>query len=158
MKFFLKIIFLLSAIIVFSYLIFSFTDILLAPSSGNNLTPRVCHKNYCFNVELSRSIEDKINGLMFRKSLAENEGMLFIFDSDEKYSFWMKNTLLPLDIIWIDRDKKVVFIKENAQPCADEYCPTINPDAYARYVLEIKAGISEKIGLKVGDEVYYSGY
>ncbi len=91
---------------------------------------------------------------MFREKLDLDKGMLFIFEEEGEYSFWMKNTLIPLDIIWINKAKEVVFISGNTQPCQEEYsCSSINPGKNAKYVLEINAGIAEKIGLKVGDKI-----
>lgn len=81
---------------------------------------------------------------MFRKDLEENQGMLFVFEEENIYPFWMKNTLIPLDILWINSQKEIVFIYKNAQPCFYEPCPLINPRVKARYVLEIRGGSSEK--------------
>lgn len=155
MKFFIKILILLIIVIIFTYLFFNLTDILLAPSSKQGLGPEVCYKEYCFSIELARTLEERTTGLMFRKSLGENQGMLFIFDSEGNYPFWMENTLIPLDIIWINKDKKIVFINENSQPCRSKNCPLIIPGVKANYVLEINAGISQKIGLKVGDRLAF---
>ena len=69
----------------------------------------------------------------------------------EKYGFWMKNTLISLDIIWIDENKEVVFIKRSAKPCRADPCEIFKPDKNAKYVLEINGGLAEKIGLRVGD-------
>jgi len=114
---------------------------------------KVCFKNNCFDVELAITDEEQMQGLMFRKSLARNRGMLFIFKEEEMSSFWMKNTLIPLDIIWINENKEAVFISENTQPCKEDSCFSIAPDKKAKYVLEINAGISKEIGLKVGDRL-----
>ena len=90
---------------------------------------------------------------MFREKLDADKGMLFIYEKEGKYPFWMKNTLIPLDIIWIDKNKEVVFISANAQPCKEDYCPSILPPENAKYVLEINGGVSEKIGLAIGEAV-----
>ena len=88
------------------------------------------------------------------KAVAFNEAMLFVFPEEGEYPFWMKNTLIPLDIIWINQEKEVVFIGENLQPCKEEYfCPLVRPDKNAKYVLEVNKGIVEKIGLEVGDKM-----
>ena len=105
----------------------------------------------CFYVEIADTTEKQTKGLMNRENLDENRGMLFIFDNEGIYSFWMKNTLIPLDIIWLNENKEVVFIKNNAQPCEEENCPSIKPDKEAKYVLEINGGMVDKIGLKIGD-------
>ena len=114
---------------------------------------QVCLKNTCFNVEIANTVETRERGLMFRKNLSQNEGMLFIFPEEKIYPFWMKNTLINLDIIWIDQNKEVVFISQNNQPCDTDNCPPINPGAPAKYVLEINAGLAEKIGLKDKDKI-----
>ena len=115
---------------------------------------RVCFKENCFDVQLAQNSLEKTKGLMFQKSLEQNKGMLFLFDKEAKYSFWMKNTLIPLDIIWINKDNKVVFISENNQPCKWYYCSSIKPTAEAKYVLELNSGIVQKIGLKLADESF----
>ena len=84
---------------------------------------------------------------MHRESLDEKSGMLFVFPEDGRYGFWMKNTLIPLDIIWIDNDQRVVDI-QTAQPCTAEPCPSYTPSGDARYVLEINANVSEQYGFK----------
>lgn len=112
-----------------------------------------CFKEYCFDVKLAQSGVEITKGLMFQKSLEQNKGMLFLFDKEAKYSFWMKNTLIPLDIIWINKNNKIVSISENNQPCKWYYCSSIKPTADAKYVLEVNSGIVQKVGLKIGDEI-----
>jgi uncharacterized membrane protein (UPF0127 family) len=114
----------------------------------------VCFEENCFFVKIADTPEKRSQGFMYRESLAENRGMLFIFDKEGNYSFWMKNTLIPLDIIWLNGNKEVVFIKNNAQPCQNE-CPAIKPDAEAKYVLEINTGLADKINLKIGDKLIF---
>ena len=114
---------------------------------------RVCFKEYCFNVQLAQNNIERTKGLMFKKSLEQSKGMLFLFKKEAKHSFWMKNTLISLDIIWISKDNKVVFISENNQPCKWNDCPSIKPTVDAKYVLELNSGIVQKIGLKLADEL-----
>lgn len=133
------------SIIVFLLIIFIFKNPWV---NGRN---QVCYKNYCFDVELAQTPEEMSRGLMFREKLDPEGGMLFIFDREGEYSFWMKDTLIPLDIIWIDGNKKIVFISENTQPCKEEFCPNINPGKNAEYVLELNGGTCQKIGLKAGE-------
>lgn len=116
---------------------------------------RVCFKNNCYFVEIARTQEEKERGLMDRNNLGKNEGMLFVFDQEDIYSFWMENTLIPLDIIWLDKNYKVAYIFKNAQPCKEE-CENIIPDQPAQYVLELNAGETEKIGLKIKDKFNFS--
>ena len=103
-----------------------------------------------FEVEIADTQLERAQGLMFRKELKENSGMLFIFPESDKHSFWMKNTFIPLDIIWIDENFKIVYIYENAQPCR-ESCNSITPNKDAKYVLEINSGLAEKYEMKIGD-------
>lgn len=114
---------------------------------------KVCFKDNCFNVDISITLEERSRGLMFKESLDINQGMLFIFDKNDIHSFWMKNTLISLDIIWINEEKEIVFIKEMASPCEEKFCTTINPLVLARYALEINGGLSRKIGLQIGDKI-----
>ena len=113
---------------------------------------QVCFNNHCFNVELAITPEEKNRGLMFRK-LDLYGGMLFVFKEEGEYSFWMKNTSIPLDIVWIDKNNEVVFISENAQPCKESFCQKINPYKNAKYVLEVNGGISKSINLTEGDKI-----
>jgi len=116
----------------------------------------VCFENDCFSVEIADNSEEMSRGLMFREKMDADKGMLFIFEKEGEYPFWMKNTLIPLDIIWINENKEVVLITENAQPCQkDHFCPSFKPSETAKYVLEINGGISEKIGLKIGDKANF---
>jgi len=119
----------------------------------NNLN-EVCFEENCFVVEIVDSVEERQQGLMFRESLDRDKGMLFIFEQSGVYAFWMKNTLIPLDIIWINSEKEIVFIAKDAQPCeADEACQSINPGKEALYVLEVNAGVTTEINLEVGDKL-----
>jgi len=128
---------------------------LIQPSKApQNLSlSQVCYGQKCFLVELAKTKEQLAYGLMNRKELAKDSGMLFIFEKDGMHPFWMKNTLISLDIIWINNSGKVVFIKENAEPCSNIFCNQIIPQGLAKYVLELNAKTVEEIGLKVGDSL-----
>jgi uncharacterized membrane protein (UPF0127 family) len=155
MKPFVKIIIFIAITAVFFVLFFSFTQNLLAPGTFKNLKNKVCFAENCFFVKVARTQAERGEGLMFQTQLDKNAGMLFVFDKEGVYPFWMKNTLIPLDIIWIDNspagENKVVFINKNSQPCGTNNCPTINPYVEAKYVLEINAGASKEFDIKVGD-------
>ena len=112
---------------------------------------QICFGNDCFAVEIASRAKDRQKGLMFREDLEKDKGMLFVFKKEGEYSFWMKNVLMPLDIIWLDKDKKVVHIAENCQPCPQPPCPSIKPGKKAKYVLEINGGLALKKGIKEGD-------
>ncbi|MDO8507994.1 MAG: DUF192 domain-containing protein [bacterium] len=115
----------------------------------------VCYKDRCFQVEIARTYAEHEKGLMSRESLPADHGMLFVFRESSRYSFWMKNTLIPLDIIWLDENGKVVYIKENTKPCGEGLCETMKPDTPALYVLEINSGKVKEVGLNVGDSVQF---
>jgi uncharacterized protein len=117
---------------------------------------QVCFKDNCFTVELAITAQEQARGLMFREKLDSDKGMLFIFKDEGEHSFWMKNTLIPLDIIWINKDKEAIFISKNTQPCKFDYCPAVKPDKKAQYVLELNGGIVDKIGLEVGDKIIFN--
>lgn len=110
----------------------------------------VCFDKNCFRVEIASTAYQRQRGLMGRKSLEKDKGMLFIFEKEEIHPFWMKETLISIDIIWLNKNKEVVFIKESAAPC-QEICEPIIPSQKASYVLEINGGLAKKINLKAGD-------
>ena len=116
-------------------------------------TASVCIRDSCFEAELATTSEERSRGLMYRESLAMDDGMLFVYPSEGIYQFWMKNTLIPLDMIWISSARKIVNINRSAQPCQPDYCPAINPGAESQYVLEINGGLSDRLGFEVGDDV-----
>ena len=109
----------------------------------------------CFNVEVADSARERARGLMWRTEMGEGEGMLFIFDEEGRHGFWMKNTFIPLDIIWIDAEGKVVFILEDARPCGDRECEAFDPLVESKYVLEINGGLAGKLGIGVGDKLEF---
>ena len=115
---------------------------------------RVCFGDVCFNVEIVDTPTEREIGLMNRESLDENAGMLFIFEYEGYYPFWMKNTLIPLDMIWINSNRTVVDIK-NAIPCKEENCPVTYPYGDALYVLEINGGTAVKKNITLGQEVKF---
>lgn len=94
---------------------------------------------------------ERARGLMERASLDENAGMLFVFDGDAPRSFWMKNTLIPLDMLFIDSQGRIVDMT-TMQPCRTVLCESYTSQP-ARYVLEVNAGFAEKHGVAVGDVV-----
>jgi hypothetical protein len=110
------------SILILFFLVFLLLSFLFSVKYQKQIQ-KVCFNNYCFKVEIADTPEKRRAGLMHRVSLPENQGMLFVFEKPGIYGFWMKNTLIPLDIIWLDENFKVVYIKENVQPCLEENCP-----------------------------------
>jgi uncharacterized membrane protein (UPF0127 family) len=107
--------------------------------------------------ELAATEADRERGLMFRQELGQDTGMLFVFDEPGPHAFWMKNTLIPLDMLWLDDNGKIVSMAESAQPCKTAECPTYPSRAASSYVLEVNAGFAKKHHLRVGDTLAISG-
>jgi uncharacterized membrane protein (UPF0127 family) len=106
-------------------------------------------------VEVARTEETRTLGLMFRTALAEDRGMLFVFDRPGLYRFWMKNTLIPLDMVWMDDRKRIIHIEYQVPPCKLDPCPVYGPSAESLYVLEVISGVAAKENLRVGQTVAF---
>lgn len=106
-----------------------------------------------FRVELALTRDEQAMGLMFRESLPPDAGMLFVFAQEAPRSFWMKNTRIPLDILYFDAALRLVSVAERARPCAVQRCPGYPSEGPARYVLELNAGRASELGLEPGDEL-----
>jgi uncharacterized membrane protein (UPF0127 family) len=104
-------------------------------------------------LEVARTEPERSRGLMFRTSMAEQAGMIFLFERPGVYPFWMKNTLIPLDMFWTDTTGKVVWIAESVPPCQADPCPEYPPKAVASYVIETNAGFARRHAVKIGDVV-----
>jgi YVTN family beta-propeller protein len=104
-------------------------------------------------VEVPDDQEEFMRGLMFRQHLPWNAGMLFAFNDEYPRTFWMKNTLIPLDMIFVDSDSKIVDIIENVPPCKLDECPTYPSKEPAQHVLEVNAGFVQDKGVKIGDHL-----
>ena len=105
------------------------------------------------DIQIADSDFDRELGLMFRKSMEENQGMLFIFPQSQIQRFWMRNTLIPLDMIFINSQKQIVTIRENTKVLSDQTYASTEP---AKYVLEVNAGFCKKFDIKVGDKVSWA--
>lgn len=114
---------------------------------------KVCFDSYCIEAELARTPAQIERGLMFRKALAENHGMLFIFQTESTHYFWMKNMKFPLDMIWLNGNKEIVDISEYVPVCRQENCPSKMSLGNVQYVLEVNGGFSERHGLKAGQRL-----
>lgn len=113
--------------------------------------PYVVLKGERFTVELARTSDEQALGLMFRDSLADDHGMLFLFPGEARRSFWMRNTRIPLDIFYFDANLRLVSVAESAQPCRSQRCPSYPSAAPAQYVLELRAGKAAELGVRPGD-------
>jgi len=105
---------------------------------------------FTVDLELAVTPQEVTDGLMYRPSLPEKRGMLFIFDVDRYPAFWMKNTLIPLDLVFLDSTGIVVDVVADVPPCAADPCPTYSPTNPARAVLEIGAGVAAAHGVGTG--------
>lgn len=105
--------------------------------------------------EVVRTAEARARGLMFRDELPEGQGMLFLFSSPGHHSFWMKNVRIPLDILWLDEQGRIVHLEKSLPPCKADPCPDYTPLRAARYVLELPGGQSERWGLVAGDRLEF---
>jgi uncharacterized membrane protein (UPF0127 family) len=106
------------------------------------------------NIQIAISEYDRELGLMFRKSMEENQGMLFIFPDTRVRSFWMMNTLIPLDMIFIDSTKTILNIAKNTTPYSDSSYTSVGP---AKYVLEVNGGFTERHNIRPGDKISWTG-
>jgi YVTN family beta-propeller protein len=117
--------------------------------NNNNNSSAIAH----VFVEVTDDRQEFARGLMFRSHLPWNAGMLFAYYDEEPRSFWMKNTLIPLDMIFVDSSSRIIDIKENVLPCEQEECPSYPSKEPAQYVLEVNAGFVQENGVRVGDRL-----
>ena len=111
-------------------------------------------QKFHFDVEIARTPEQQERGLMFRKSMADDAGMIFPQESDRDMSFWMKNTLIPLDMLFVASDGRITHIMPDAVPLSETPLPSGGP---IRAVVELNGGIAAKLGIHVGDRVLFPG-
>lgn len=106
-------------------------------------------------IDIADTVATRTQGLSGRTSLADTEGMLFVFENADRYGFWMKDMNFAIDIIWIGPEKNVVYIEKSLSP--ETYPRVFTPTDQAKYVLEVKAGFSDSVDLRVGDKIEFSG-
>ncbi len=104
-------------------------------------------------VEIAATEDERARGLMFRDRLPVDQGMLFVFEEEGVRAFWMKNTLIPLDMLWLDPGRRIVHIAKMVPPCVADPCPSYGPGLPALFVLELAGGQADARGLKVGDRL-----
>ncbi|MCB9757388.1 MAG: DUF192 domain-containing protein [Candidatus Omnitrophica bacterium] len=112
-----------------------------------------CYKKQCYVIELAISEKERLKGLQEREYLDKNAGMLFALDGRTVRKFWMKDTLIPLDMLWLDYTGQILYIEHAAVPCEKDPCPTYGPDVPASYVLEISAGQAAQKDMRVGERI-----
>lgn len=105
------------------------------------------------DIEIAQDDSKRTLGLMYRDTMAENQGILFVFNEEEMRSFWMKNTILSLDMIFVNANNEIVTIHKYTKPYSEE---SYSSDKPASYVVEVNAGFADKYKLKVGDKIVWS--
>jgi uncharacterized membrane protein (UPF0127 family) len=118
-----------------------------------NYESRVVVKGKTYNIDVSDTAYTKTKGLSGRKYLSQNQGMIFLFENEDKHSFWMKDMNFSIDIIWIDKNFVVNHIEKAVSP--QTYPKVFAPETPSLYVLELASGQADLIGLKVGDTVEF---
>lgn len=108
-------------------------------------------------LELAVSEEERAQGLMFRDELPPDHGMLFLFGREDYFPFWMKNTFIALDIVWLSAGGDVVYVHRNAVPCRDDPCPSYVPSRRASAVLELAAGQADRHGIRPDVTLRFAG-
>ncbi len=116
--------------------------------------PWVELKGERYAVEIADTHEERARGLMFRDRLDAGTGMLFVHDAERPLAYWMKNTKIPLDILYFDEGRKLVSVSRGVPPCSlGDRCPNYPSQGAALYVLELNAGVASQIGAQPGDEL-----
>lgn len=123
-----------------------------SPSSPKKLAKVSTPTGASLSVEIAETVDKRSQGLMFRQSLEADHGMLFIFPELGYWTFWMKNTLIPLDILWMDESGKILHVESHVPICTkkDDSCPRYYSTRESLYVLEIQAGRAKELGLTPG--------
>lgn len=166
-----KIFQILVVVIIIAFVILLLSNLFKSKNNLKNNKPIIAEETYKFNkegeltfqtsngnfissvdVEFADNDEERATGLMFRNEMKENQGMLFIFPYEDRQSFYMKNTILPLDIIYVNKDLEIVTIFKNTLPFSLESLPSTAP---AQYVVEVNAGYTEKYGITETDKVIF---
>lgn len=128
---------------------------IIVPSYTKNFSDssilRIEFNNYTINAEAAVSNSKRSKGLMYKESLPQDEGMFFIFNKSDMLSFWMKNTVISLDIIFLNSNLTVTDIYSNTEPLRES--PTYNSTSPSQFVLETNAGWARKVNLDVGDSI-----
>jgi uncharacterized protein len=127
-----------------------------SPTSG--LIPITVPSGVLIHAEIADTSKKRADGLMYREHLEKNRGMLFTFSQAGPWTFWMKNTKIPLDIIWMDEKKRVVHVERNVPICTrtDDSCPQYRPNDDATYVLELAGGAAEGFRIERGTKLQFS--
>lgn len=127
----------------------------VVPAGADPLTIKSQSSEYRFEVEIADNPATREKGLMFRQTLAPNAGMLFLYPSEQNVAFWMKNTLIPLDMLFITADGHILRIEKSAPPLSEAPIPSGGP---VKAVLEVNGGLTEQLGVRQGDRIDFPGF
>lgn len=142
-----KYVFIVAMAILFGVAIFLFKNY------EQKKSPQLTINDTQISIEVARTDEQRQRGLCCRDDIPTNSGMLFVYEAEGDYRFWMKDTRIPLDMIWINSEKKIVHIEENVSP--DSYPTSFGSSKLAQYVLEVNGGYANAKNIKVGDSVSF---
>jgi len=127
-------------------------------SDSKEVLPRaIAPDGHAFRLEIASTPEQVAQGYMFREKVSRDEGMLFVFPNSDFHSFWMKNCLVSLDIIWLSDELSIVHLEQQVPACRKDPCPGYPSMSKARYVLEIASGGARKHGIQVGEKIRITG-
>ncbi len=110
---------------------------------------------FAVTAELALTDEERQQGLMYREKMNPDQGMLFVFEEEGFYSFWMANMKMSLDILWLDKEKRIVHVEKHVPPCRQFPCPSYSPKFPAKYVLELVDGTADEHKLKLYDRLEF---
>lgn len=121
-------------------------------TADEGVVPVVMPNGVTIQAELADTPQKRAKGLMYRETLARDRGMLFTFAEAQPWTFWMKNTRIPLDIVWMDGKKRIIHVERNVPVChrTDDGCPQYQPNENAMFVLELPAGMADTLKLQRG--------
>lgn len=148
------------AIIIIALLLFTASIVLIVylnRSHQKEYRETITIREHSFSTQIASTPEQKEKGLMGVESLSDEEGMLFVYEEKGYRTFWMKDTLIPLDMIFVDDNHRIVDIFHNVSPCTTELCSAYRSAKKAMYVLEVNGGLSKNYGFEIGDLVEFSG-
>lgn len=123
-------------------------------AEGNGLV--ALPSGHILTVEVADTPLERQHGYMFREKIGDTEGMVFLMEEVGFHPFWMKNCKVPLDIIWLDEGWRVVHVEKGVPPCPADPCPAYLPMQASQYVLEVRAGLASREGVKPGAAIIYS--
>jgi uncharacterized protein len=128
----------------------------IAPLAAAQVIPIRLPSGRQLSAELMLTDEERALGLMFRKELPQDRALLFVFDQPAFESFWMKNCRFPIDMVWLDSERRVVHVAESVPPCKRDPCPSYRPLRRALYVVEMNAGQARRERVRIGAAIEFT--